>query len=344
MREIIKVVKQWIDADKKVAVATVVKIYGSAPRGLGAKMAVNEAGEMVGSVSGGCVEGAVIGEALTVIKNQKACLLHYGVTNEQAFSVGLACGGEIEVFVEPVDPAWFTPLYDDLTNQRYTALVKVIRGEPVGAMLQAYPDGQYVSRDFPEGLLDSTNRQLKSLFAAQQCGRFSYPKGEETIELFYDLLLPDPKLVIVGAVHIAIPLVHFAKQVGFQTIVVDPRKAFATEERFAHADQLVRVWPQDYFKKYEPDEGTYVVTVSHDEKLDVPALGLACESKAHYIGALGSKKTFAGYRQQMLDNGVDEFLIKRIYSPVGLDIGARGPEEIALAIISEVVKKRNAKL
>ncbi len=339
MREILNEVNQWLGDGKQVALATVVKIYGSAPRGLGAKMAVNQEGEMVGSVSGGCVEGAVITEALEVLHTQQPRLLHYGVTNEQAFSVGLACGGEIEVFVEPIDPAAFQQISHDLQSQTMTALVKVIHGEAIGATLQVYPWGEIQPGHFPDPLRELAVSKAQDLFTLQQSARVVV--GEQ--ELFFDVLPPDPKLVIIGAVHIAIPLVTFANALGFQTIVVDPRKAFATEARFPHVDILARVWPQEYLETNIPDEGTYIVTVSHDEKLDVPALSLACGSKAHYVGALGSKKTFAGYRQQMVENGVTEEAITRIFSPVGLDIGARGPEEIALAIIGEVVKTRNGK-
>ncbi|MAT42890.1 MAG: hypothetical protein CL609_11150 [Anaerolineaceae bacterium] len=345
MREILDEVNSWFKAGKQVALATVVKIYGSAPRGLGAKMAVNEDGAMVGSVSGGCVEGAVISEALDVLQKQEARLLHYGITNDMAFSVGLACGGEIEVFVEPLNQAVFEQIYADLKSQTMTALVKVIQGAAIGAAIQVYPqskrgpEGVSYLGDFPADLVEPALKQVQTLFTNQQNARLE--TGEA--ELFYDVLPPEPKLVIIGAVHIAIPLVTFAKALGFQTIVVDPRKAFASEERFPHVDVLARVWPQEYLETQLPDEGTYVVTVSHDEKLDVPALTLACNSKAHYIGALGSKKTFAGYRQQILDNGVTEEAAARIHSPIGLDIGARGPEEIALAIIAEVVKTRTGK-
>lgn len=340
MREILSDVNQWLLDGKQVALATVVKIYGSAPRGLGAKMAVNEKGEMVGSVSGGCVEGAVVAEALDVLQKQQPCLLHYGITNDQAFSVGLACGGEIEVFVEPIDPVAFQQISEDLQKQTMTALVKVIRGEGIGSMLQTYPDGTIRHGDFPDVLREPALNRGQALLSRQQSARLVL--GE--YELFFDVLPPDPKLVIIGAVHIAIPLVTFANALGFQTIVVDPRTAFATEARFPHVDVLAKVWPQEYLETNIPDEGTYLVTVSHDEKLDVPALTLACGSKAHYVGALGSKKTFAGYRQQMVENGVTEEVITRIFSPIGLDIGARGPEEIALAIIAEVVKRRNGKV
>ncbi len=339
MREILDEVNSWFEAGKQVALATVVKIYGSAPRGLGAKMAVNEDGAMVGSVSGGCVEVAVISEALEVMQKQQSRLIHYGITNEQAFSVGLACGGEIEVFVEPLEKAVFEQMSADLKNQTMTALVKVIRGKDIGAAMQVYPGGINRLGKFPADLVEHALKKAQELLAVQQNARVEL--GD--VELFYDVLPPDPKLVIIGAVHIAIPLAMFAKALGFQTIVVDPRKVFATEERFPHVDVLARVWPQEYLAANIPDEGTYVVTVSHDEKLDVPALSLACGSKAHYIGALGSKKTFAGYRQQILDNGVTEEAAARIHSPIGLDIGARGPEEIALAIIAEVVKTRNGK-
>ena len=337
MREILADLSKWHAAGKQIALATVVKIYGSAPRGLGAKMAVNEDGEMTGSVSGGCVEGAVVVESLEVIRKQAAKLLHYGVTQDQAIQVGLACGGEIDIFVEPLDAELFTMLNDDLSQQRLIGMVKVIKGEETGAFILADLDGEKRSKNFPPEIKDSALIDLEKALKSQQSSREML--GER--ELFFDVLPPEPKMVIVGAVHIAIPLVKFARETGFYTIVLDPRSAFATEERFGHADALIKQWPQEYFMQNPPDEGTYVVTVSHDEKLDVPAMAAACQSKAYYVGALGSKKTFAGYRTQMASAGVDVEKIDRILSPVGLEIGARGPEEIALAIIAQVVKRRN---
>ncbi len=344
MREILNEINTWVKNNKKAAIATVVKIYGSAPRGLGAKMAVNEDGQMAGSVSGGCVEGAVVGEALQVIKSQQPKLLHYGISNETAFSVGLACGGEIEIFVEPLKENVFLHLMEDLKKQRLTVLVKIIQGNFLGAAFQFYNQESFFDwGDFPDQIRQNVIQEAKIQLSTQQCARKKIDLGGEELEIFYDVFPPEPKLVMIGAVHIAIPLVKFAKEVGFQTIVVDPRKAFATPERFAHADQLILKWPQDYLVENPPDEGTYVVTISHDEKLDVPALRIACESDAFYVGALGSKKTFSGYKQQIIEAGGDEYAVERIYSPVGLDIGARGPEEIALAIIAQVVKRRNGK-
>lgn len=342
MREILQDVNTWLENGKRTALATVVKVYGSAPRGLGAKMAVNEAGEMVGSVSGGCVEGAVVGEALEVIQTQKPRLLHYGITNDEAFSVGLACGGEIEIFVEPVEKNFFGQLKRDLKAQRLTGFVKIMQGKFAGTAFQIYGDGTTIDfNNLPEKLRQDIIREAQIQCSIQQCVRKEFSDEQEQLDVFFDIYPPEPKLVIIGAVHIAIPLVTFAKELGFLTIVVDPRKAFATRERFPHADQLVLKWPQDYLNDNPPDEGTYVVTVSHDEKLDVPALRIACESAAFYIGALGSKKTFSNYRRMILEDGGDEYAVERIFSPVGLDIGARGPQEIALAIIAQVVKRRN---
>jgi len=159
--------------------------------------------------------------------------------------------------------------------------------------------------------------------------------------VFFDIYPPLPRMIIIGAVHIAIPLVTYANSLGFHTIVVDPRKAFSNRERFPHADELVQEWPEEYFQRVGLNEGSYVVTVSHDEKLDVPALAFACNSKARYIGALGSKKTFENNKQGMRELGVPETAIERIYSPIGFKIGAHGAEEIALSIMAEVIAARN---
>ncbi len=341
MREILQPMRDWYDQGKKVALATVVEIYGSAPRGLGAKMAVNSESMMTGSVSGGCVEGAVVAEALQVLKTGKPRLLHYGVTQDQAVSVGLACGGTIEVWLEPLSKPEFDRMEDDLRKDRLAAVVTVLTGGLAGEKVYAYPDGKKLSTLSDPELATVIHAMLPEVLRTQKSQRVNLQSKEETVEVFFDILTPSPKLVIVGAVHIAIPLVHYAKILGFHTIVVDPRKGFSNLERFPHADQLVQEWPEEFFSTYPWDQGTYLVVISHDDKLDVPALEAACRNEARYIGALGSKKNFANHVRDLKELGVTDEEIARIHSPIGLNIAARGAEEIALAIIGEVVAVRN---
>jgi xanthine dehydrogenase accessory factor len=341
MREILQPMQTWFDEGKAVAQATVVEIYGSAPRGLGAKMAVNQDSLMTGSVSGGCVEGAVVAEALQVLKSGKPKLLHYGVTQDQAISVGLACGGTIEVWLEKLSKESFDQMQHDLQAEQMSAVVTVLSGALAGERIYVHPDGEIFGQFSDARLNEAVKDELGDVFQRQQCIRKQLQVGNDQVELFFDVLAPSPKLVVVGAVHIAIPLVQFAKILGFHTTVIDPRKAFGNKERFPHVDHLVQEWPQEFLETYPWDMGTYLVVVSHDDKLDVPALALAVQNKARYIGALGSKKNFANHVRDLKAEGISDEQIARIHSPIGVDIGARGAEEIALAIITEMVAVKN---
>jgi len=340
MRELLPTLQNWFDAGHKVAMATVAKVYGSAPRSLGAKMVVNDAGMMAGSVSGGCVEGAVVAEALEIIKSQKPRLVGYGVSDELAFSVGLACGGIIEVFIEPLEPAMFKQMQVDLLAERLFARLLVLTGKDTGKSEFLFADQKDTSAKLSDMVPELPHEQIDELLRAQLPKRISFPKPEGK-EVLIDIFNPRIRLFIVGAVHIAIPLVQYARVLGFYTIVIDPRKSFANPERFPMVDELVLQWPDEYLQKAGINEGSYIAVISHDEKLDIPGLTAACRSKAHYIGALGSKKTFAKNVAGLRENGISEEDIARIYSPIGISLGAHGPEEIALAIMAQVVAVKN---
>ena len=343
MREILQPMQEWFDDGKAVALATVVEIYGSAPRGLGAKMAVNHDSLMAGSVSGGCVEGAVVAEALKVLRSGTPKLLHYGITQNQAISVGLACGGTIEVWVEKLSRDNFERMQKDLQADQLAVVVTVLSGSHVGERVYAYPDGSILGELSDPDLTAFVKANVVDVFSQQLCTRKTLPVKDQLVDVFFDVLAPSPKLVVVGAVHIAIPLVHYARILGFHTTVIDPRKAFGNTERFPHVDRLVREWPEEFLQSFPWDQGTYLVVVSHDDKLDVPALAIGCQNEARYIGALGSKKTFAKHVRELKEAGITDEQITRIHSPIGVDIAARGPEEIALAIITEMVAVRNGK-
>lgn len=344
MKEILQPIREWFDQGKEVALATVVEVYGSAPRGLGSKMAVNQDSLMAGSVSGGCVEGAVVAEAMKVIKTGKPKLLNYGVTQDQAISVGLACGGTIEIWVEKLSKETFDRMQNDLENDQLAMLVTVMSGMYAGEQIYAYPNGKKIGYFAEPETIEEIKDFLPGIFMEQQSQRKKLLICNQEVDVFFDILAPSPKLVIVGAVHIAIPLVTFAKELGFHTTVIDPRKAFGNRERFPHADELVQEWPEEYLQRYPWDAGTYMVVVSHDDKLDVPALAIACQRETRYIGALGSKKTFAKHVSELKATGISDEQIARIHSPIGLDLAARGPEEIALSIIAEMVAVRNGKM
>lgn len=337
MRELLPVLDRWRNEQKQIALATVVRIYGSAPLPLGAKMAVSSAGEMAGSVSGGCVEGAVVQEALAAIAVGQPKLLTYGIADELAQSVGLACGGTIEVFVEPLADPVYQRFEDTALAGQLVALATVLTGSTLGAKLLLLPDQRSVGSLRDPSLDDAVQERARTLLAALQSARLTVETEAGAVEVFIDVQPPQLRLWIVGAVHIASTLVTYARTLGFFTIVIDPRTAFATPERFAHADQLIARWPDAVFAEASLDESACVVALTHDEKIDNPALAAALRSPARYIGALGSRKTHAKRIDALKALGLEDAQIARIHAPVGLDINARRPEEIALAIMAEIV-------
>ena len=228
-----------------------------------------------------------------------------------------------------------------LESNKLVALATVLGGRNSGAKLLVWPDGRVQGdlggAELNQLVLDSA----LDLLSGQKTARRSFEVEGETCDVFIEVFQPPPRLIVVGAVHIAIPLVTFAKEMGFHTTVVDARSAFATPERFAHVDQLILQWPDDALAELALDEGCYVAVLSHDDKLDVPALKVALDSRARYIGALGSRKTMAGRADKLREMGMNDEQLARVHNPIGLNLGGRRPEEIALAIIAEIVAVRN---
>ncbi len=336
MRDILPDLDRWRGEGRTIALATVVATYGSAPRPLGSKMAVSSAGEVAGSVSGGCIEGAVFEEAQGVLASGEPRLLQFGITREMAWEVGLACGGEVEVFVERL-PAVFPELRRCLGNEELAAVATVLAGPGVGRQLLLRADGtgqgSLGSDDLDRRVREGAAAALETLGSR----RASFPVGEETAEVFVEVFPPSPQLILVGAVHVAIPLVTLARELGFYTVVVDPRPVFASRERFPHAHRLMVEWPQDALAQLTLNRSTYVAVLSHDDKLDDPALLAALASPARYVGALGSSRTHAKRLARLREVGVPEAQLARLHAPIGLDLGGRRPEEIALAILAEMV-------
>jgi xanthine dehydrogenase accessory factor len=228
-------------------------------------------------------------------------------------------------------------------NGRLVALATIIAGEGIGEKLLIWPDGATQGDLGNPDLNERVRQRADALLAEQRSERFSIVTGGVEREIFVDVQAPPPKLIVVGAVHIAIHLVALAKQIGLRTIVVDARSAFATPERFPHADLLLTQWPADALDELEIDESTSIVVLTHDEKLDNPALMVAVQSPAQYIGALGSTKTHARRVEALRADGVAAEQIARIHAPIGLELGGRTPEEIAVAIIAEIVAVRNGR-
>lgn len=298
-------------------------------------MAVTSDGRMTGSVSGGCVENAVVEAGIESLKSRRPQLLHFGVADETAWEVGLACGGSIDVFVKPLDPKLFEKVRALLVGEASGALLTVIRGnEDLLGREMLVVDGGIV-----HGSLGN-EWDAKVLSLAQE----SLLKGDsrcialnEAEEVFVEAILPPPTLIVVGGVHIAIALVSMAKTLGYRTVLIDPRRAWGSEERFPHADRLIQSWIDEAFGQLQIHRSTAVAMLTHDPKIDDPALKIALNSSAFYVGALGSKTTNAKRRERLLSEGVTEEQLSRLHAPIGLDIAAQTPEEIALAVMSEVV-------
>ena len=234
----------------------------------------------------------------------------------------------------------FNELAESLNHQQLVALATVIAGKEIGGKLLIWPDGKTSGSLNSADMETQVLQHTQGLFEEQKSQRIRIPPEEET-EVFIEIFPPSPKLIIVGAVHVAIHLITFAKELGFRTLVVDPRSAFATPERFAHADQLMVQWPHEALSASDFNEGTYLVVLSHDEKLDNPALKLALESPCRYIGALGSRKTHGKRTASLKEMGITDEQLSRIYAPIGLDLGGRRPEEIAVAVLAQIVAVRN---
>ncbi len=332
----------WRAAGQKVALATVARTWGSSPRPAGSKLAVNAAAEFVGSVSGGCIEGAVIQEALEVMASGASRVLEFGVSDETAWEVGLACGGKVEVFVEAVAPeagrgitrAVLEELLEARRAKRSVVLVTPLGGSahrlvPVGS---GDPVAGFPGAPGAPGPGDPLAAAVAQVARRDQA---------EVVDLAGGALLVEPhlaplRLVIVGAVHVAQPLAEMAALAGFAVTIVDPRRAFATAARFP-GQALVVSWPDVALAELAPDARTAVVTLTHDPKLDDPALVTALGSPAFYVGCLGSKKTHAARRVRLGEQGVGAAALDRLHGPIGLPIAARTPPEIAVSILAEIV-------
>jgi xanthine dehydrogenase accessory factor len=334
MRDIIQDLDRWFEQGKTIALATVIQTWGSSPRRVGAKMAVTAAGEITGSVSGGCVEGAVAETALQVLESGQPQLLHFGVSNETAWEVGLACGGQIDVFANPLEVKFYRKVSEALVHEKTFTIATLLCGPEnlAGKSLIVHPGGTYEG-DLGANLTEPVVQAALEALQQGHSGRVEIPG----VEVFCEVNLPPPTLVMVGGVHIAIALASLARTLGYRTIVIDPRRAFGSHERFPHADRLIQAWPDEALAQIDIAPNTAIAMLTHDPKLDDPALIAALPSPAFYIGALGSRKTQAARRERLLEAGVDPALLSRLHGPIGLDIGAQTPEEIALSILAEIV-------
>ena len=306
MREVLDELNEWIGGREDVAIATVIETWGSSPRPLGSKMLVTRSGKMAGSVSNGCIEGDVFEEAQKVLKSGVPKIAAFGVADDVAFEVGLACGGHIEVFIQPLGRA---------------------HRQLVGMM----------NRDEPATLRTNlVNGEAELVDGTPSDSELARREGDVFVEPFRR----PAHLVIVGAIHIAIPLHRLAKLMGYRVTVVDARKKFATKERFPEADELIVAWPDEAMSKLTIDNSTYVVILTHDPKFDLPALRSVLKKDAGYVGAIGSRKTNQNRFDALRKEGFTEEQLARVHGPVGLDLGGRGAEETALGILAEITAVR----
>lgn len=324
-------IEAWTAAGEEVAIATVVAVRRSAPRAPGAKMAVSTSGAISGAVSGGCVEGAVVAAAEEVLRGGAPRLLRFGIADEEAWDVGLPCGGEIDVWIQAHADAGFAAL---------------ARQGGRGALVTRLDDGRRMlvaaggarSGSLGDGALDAAAAAAaEELMWAER----SELREHGDVALFVDATFPAPRLVVFGAVDVARHLCELARASGWRPFVVDPRGRFATPERFPAAEQVVAAWPEPAVAALGGlDRATSVAVLSHDPKLDDAALGLALRSDAAYVGAMGSRHAQAQRRERLRAQGFTDADLERLSAPVGLDLGAITPQETALSIMAEVAAVR----
>jgi xanthine dehydrogenase accessory factor len=355
MRELIDTLREWSDQGVGVGRAVVIRTFGSAPRPEGAVLLGADDGRLAGSVSGGCVEGAAYGEIERARRDGHARVIRYGISDEQAWDVGLACGGTIDVLVEPAVPAAAVAAATDV--ERSTAVVTPL---PVDTPPPAF--GQHTPGDGAEPepplIVHDDGRLLSAVGEPATTGEplvdaelvrnalEALARGlSRTIvagdrQWFVEAYPVRPRLVIVGAVQVAIPLVRLAAELGFETVVVDGRPAFATADRFPDADRVVVGWPDEVAEQIGLGPADAVAVLSHDVKFDEPAIVEALRRGCRYVGAVGSRKTQTDRHARLLEAGVSEEELARLRGPVGLDLGGRAPAETALAILAEIVAER----
>jgi xanthine dehydrogenase accessory factor len=377
LRDILDPIAKWWDTGEVFGLATVVRTFRSAPRGPGAAMAVSAEGEVTGSVSGGCVEGAVYELAQEVVATGQPVLQTYGVSDDDAFAVGLTCGGILHVFVEPVSTESFAELGD------VTAAIRA--GEPVAVATVIEGPGRVSARrviwaaeDGPEaaaagdgpagngaaghgapparhrgasGTLgagdrldqavddDARGMLAQGLTGVRHYGAHGERRGDD-LAVFVHSFAPPPRMLVFGAIDFAAAVARAGKFLGYQVTVCDARPIFATKARFPEADEVVVEWPHRYLARTAVDERTVICVLTHDPKFDVPVLEVALRTPAGYIGAMGSRRTHDDRLERLREAGLAEAELARLRSPIGLDLGARTPEETAVSVAAELIQLR----
>ncbi len=311
---------RWIADGKSAALATVVQTWGSAPRPQGSQLVISSEAEILGSVSGGCVESAVVAEALEALETGEGRIVEYGVSDDDAFAVGLACGGTIRIMIEPIGtgdgPS--QAMIEDLADRRAARIPTVYAVNPSSW------ERHFVSEE-------------DRLWAEAEVARIADKSGFAG-DWFLGVHNPPLRMIVVGAVHIAQPLIIMAREAGYDPYIIDPREAFGAQHRFP-GETISNDWPDEAIEAIGIDTRTAVVTLSHDPKIDDPALTVSLASEAFYIGALGSKRTHAKRVDRLKEAGFSDADIAKIHSPIGADIGSKSPPEIAISIMAEITER-----
>ena len=298
----------WLKEKRRIALATVISTWGSSPRPVGGQMAIDENGEIIGSVSGGCIEGAVISEGIDSIKDGKSRIKDYGISNDMAWEVGLACGGELKVLIQPLN----------LEDEIVYSIVDSIKKRKVVKLKIDCSNG--------DRIIDNTINNQISYF-------------DKSNNEFIHIIDPKPRLFIIGAVHIAQALVSLANVADYEIVLIDPRDHFATKDRFPNC-KIINEWPDEALSKFHLDSSSHLVTLTHDPKIDDLALIFCMKKNFGYIGSLGSKKTHNKRCERLIEKGFDEIELSKIHAPIGLDIKAKTPAEIATSILAEIINYR----
>ncbi len=400
MKEVLSDIDRWRSQGKRVAIARVVGIEGSGPRDIGATMAVSDAGEVAGSVSGGCVEGAVVTEALKIMGissmptgdstlavgdlgsvDQEAigcpAVQTFGYSDDEAFAVGLTCGGTLHILIDPDLPLFYADLKENIKNELPFVWVTISSLNPaevgeyelndissegrdafslsgelpaLGASMLVYPDGSHtgsLGRDDLDQVVirDSLGALAVGRTDMRHYGRNGQARHQE-VGVVLEVFAPPPRMIIFGAVDFTAALVRVAKILGYRVTGCDARPIFATQARFPMADEVVVDWPDRYLEKYldSLNERDAICVLTHDPKFDIPAIQKALQSKVGYIGAMGSRRTHRERTERLQAKGISlDILEKRVMGPIGLDIAARTPEETAISICAEIISKRTGR-
>ncbi|MGW0571516.1 XdhC family protein [Streptomyces tauricus] len=344
---------RWVEEGREFAVATVVAVGGSAPRGPGAALAVDSGGTVIGSVSGGCVEGAVYDLCVQALQDGESVLERFGYSDEDAFAVGLTCGGVLDIMITPVAAQApvrevFRSALSAVTSGEPRALARVVRGpaDLLGRALLVHPDGSY------EGSYGNGSAELDRTAAAEaramldggRTGTLDLSEDGSNcpggLTLLVESNVPPPRMIVFGAIDFAAALVRAGKFLGYHVTVCDARPVFATRARFPEADDLVVDWPHRYLRGTATDGRTVLCVLTHDAKFDIPLLEQALRMPVAFVGAMGSRRTHADRDRRLREVGLTEEELARLRSPIGLDLGARTPEETALSIAAEIVAAR----